>query len=127
MAGGLAVSISLAAAGSVVPGEEAVLAGEADRGGVPPVYDDKGKRDPLWPLVSSSGAIHNYEMEFIISDLNLEGIMFSEQQQSAAIVNGRVVKVADRIGQYTVQDIRPEAVILINGNQRFELRLEKGE
>jgi hypothetical protein len=110
-----------AAAGEAVPETESAEADELF------VYDDKGKRDPLWPLVSSDGVVQNYEMEFMISDLNLEGIMFSGERQSAAIVNNRIVKEADRIGQYTVHEIRPEAVILINGNQYFELRLKKGE
>jgi len=40
-----------------------------------PLYDDHGRRDPLWPLVTSSGAVMNYESEVFVCDLVLEGII----------------------------------------------------
>jgi hypothetical protein len=33
------------------------------------IYDDHGKRDPLWALVTPSGAVMNYETEVFVSDM----------------------------------------------------------
>lgn len=91
------------------------------------VYDDHGKRDPLWPLVSNLGTVINYETDFIISDLALEGTMFDTDGSGLAIVNGKIVKVNDQIGQFTVLKIDKESIILSKGDQTFELKLKKGE
>jgi hypothetical protein len=91
------------------------------------VYHDHGRRDPLWPLVSSDGVIHNYETEFMASDLALEGVFYSNPGTSAAIINGSVVREGDRIGQYLVQEIGSAKVVLSQGNERIELRLQKGD
>lgn len=94
---------------------------------VPFAYDDRGQRDPLWPLVSADGIIKTFETELLMSDLNLEGILYTGPGTSAAIVNGRVVRVNDQVGPYTVREIGAESVILADGDQRFELRLKKGD
>ena len=58
------------------------------------VYDDHGKRDPLWPLVSSTGSIINYDKEFQASDLKIEGVILGVNGQNLAIINGQIVKKA---------------------------------
>ena len=90
-------------------------------------YDDAGKRDPFWPLVEAGGTVRTYESDFLISDLALEGIMYSPNNQGAAIINGRVVKSGDTIGHYEVTEVMENSVILIKGDERYELRLKKGE
>jgi hypothetical protein len=91
------------------------------------VYDDQGRRDPFWQLVSPSGAILNYETEFLITDLALEGIMAGEDGQNYAIINGRILKAADVIGQFIVERIDDNGIILKMGTQKFELKLKKEE
>jgi hypothetical protein len=91
------------------------------------VYDDNGRRDPLWPLVNSSGAILNYESEFLITDLALEGIMGGTGGENLAIINGRVLKPNDTIGEFTVTRIGEDSIVLKKGKQKFELKLKKGE
>ena len=91
------------------------------------LYNDHGKRDPLWPLVTVSGAIMNYETEVFVSDLVLEGIIIGEGGNNLAIVNGVVVKRNDRVGQYTVSEINSSAVVLMKGQEKFTLRLKKEE
>ncbi|MCK4882435.1 MAG: hypothetical protein KAS92_05380, partial [Candidatus Omnitrophica bacterium] len=91
------------------------------------VYDDNGRRDPLWPLVNSNGAILNYESEFLITDLALEGIMVGTDGENLAIINGRVLKANDSIGQFAVERIAGDSIILKKGKQKFELKLKKGE
>ena len=91
------------------------------------VYEDNNKRDPFWPLVSPGGVILNYDKEFRISDLALEGIMAGEDGLNYAIINGRVLKREDTIGQFTVDRIDDNRIILKKGKQKIELKLKKEE
>ncbi len=91
------------------------------------MYDDHGKRDPLWPLVSSTGNIINYDKEFQASDLKIEGIMLGVNGQHLAIINGQIVKKGDQLGSLAVEKIGKNMVILTQGEQKFELKLNKEE
>ncbi len=91
------------------------------------VYNDHGKRDPMWELVTPNGAIQNYDSDFEVSDLVLEGVMLDQRNNSLAIINGKVLKVKDLIGPYTVSAIQKDVVILLKGDQKLELKLKKGE
>ncbi len=91
------------------------------------VYDDRGRRDPLWRLVSPSGAILNYETDFLITDLSLEGIMAGKDGKNYAIINGRILKTADVIGKFTVENIGDNKIVLKKGKRKFELKLKKEE
>lgn len=90
-------------------------------------YEDDGKRDPFWKLVSPSGAILNYETDFLITDLALEGIMAGKDGQNYAIINGRILKPTDSIGQFVVEQIDDNRIVLKKGRQKFELKLKKEE
>ena len=91
------------------------------------VYDDHGKRDPLWELVTPQGVINKYDAELEINDLMLEGTMLDTQSGSLAIINGQILKINDKIGPYTVANIETNTVILIRDNQKYQLKLKKGE
>ena len=91
------------------------------------VYDDRGRRDPFWKLVSPSGSILNYETDILISEMTLEGIIFDPQGKSFAIINSNVVKPNDRIGMYVVQAIEPRKVTLLKEQEKFILELKKEE
>lgn len=93
----------------------------------PFVYDDHGRRDPLWPLVNPNGTILNYESEFLITDLALEGIMAGTDGENLAIINGRVLREQDTIGQFSIERIGEDSIVLKKGRQKFELKLKKGE
>jgi hypothetical protein len=88
-------------------------------------YDDHGKRDPFWPLVGESGNIISYETDFAVTDLVLEGIMAGTEGSHIAIINGRIVKTGDVLGNFTILDVQPESVIIKSENLKFELKLEK--
>lgn len=88
-------------------------------------YDDHGVRDPFWPLVSSSGTIINYGQDVSVADMILEGIV-SNGRAYTAIINGSVVEVGDSVGQYSIQSIESNKVILSKENEVFELDLKKG-
>lgn len=90
-------------------------------------YDDKGKRDPFWALVSSTGMIMNYDSDFLITDLALEGIMAGEDGKNFAIINGQILKAEDTIGQFLVERIDDDRIVLRKGKQKFELKLKKEE
>jgi len=89
------------------------------------VYDSKGKRDPFMPLVTSQGYIVNVEEELFASEMNLEGIIYDAQGYSLAIINGKVVKVGDNIGSYTVLESSQSTVILAKETEKYILELKK--
>lgn len=91
------------------------------------IYNDHGKRDPLWPLVSPAGNIINYDKEFQATDLKIEGIISAANGQNLAIINGQVVRKNDQVGPLTVTEIRKDTVILTQGQQEFELKMNKEE
>ena len=91
------------------------------------VYDSHDKRDPMWPLVSTEGVIINYDNNLLISDLSLEGIMLGEGNDGLAIINGRVVKINDDIGDFIIVGIELDKVFLLRGQKKFELKLKKEE
>lgn len=89
-------------------------------------YDDRGLRDPFWPLVSSSGTIVNYGQDVSVTDMILEGIVASGNGIYTAIINGSVVEVGDLVGQYEVIGIEEKKVILSKDTEIFDLNLKKG-
>ena len=89
-------------------------------------YEDHGKRDPFWSLVSPSGTIVNYDNELELSDLALQGVMAGVDGQNLAIINGRILKLNDQIGEYVVTEISKEYVILKKEEQELLLKLKKG-
>src|SRR5580698_5980062 len=88
------------------------------------VYNDHGKRDPFIPLVSSAGMVVTYDEDLSVNDLVLEGIVADASGNNVAIVNGKVVKVHDQVGQYTVDVIALDHVEFLKGTQRFILKIK---
>jgi len=91
------------------------------------VYNDHNRRDPLWQLVSPSGVILNYETDFLITDLALEGIMSGEDGKNYAIINSRILRATDAIGQFIIERIDDDRIMLKKGGKKFELKLKKEE
>ncbi len=89
-------------------------------------YNDHGQRDPFWPLLSSGGAIVNYDSNFSVSELVLEGII-ADGKSRLAIINGSIVEEGKRLGNYTVQQVLPDSVILTVGSETTVLHLKKEE
>lgn len=91
-------------------------------------YDDRGRRDPLWPLVSPAGNIIDYEKkEFQFTDLKLEGIISGTGDQNLAIINGQILKVNDQVGTFVVTNIGKDEVVLMKDQREFRLELKKEE
>ena len=91
----------------------------------PFVYDDKGKQDPFLRLVSSTGAIVNFDGELLISDMALEGIIAGENGVNVAVINGIIVKTNDQLGPYQVKKVESDGVILQKDKERFVLKLRR--
>jgi len=89
-------------------------------------YDDHGKRDPFWPLVSPAGTFISYESDLTISDMILEGISSDATGSYIAIINGTVVRTNDKIGLFKVAQITSDQVILVQDKEKFILNLTKG-
>ena len=88
------------------------------------VYDDHGKRDPFWNLVTPAGVVMNYD-SVQISDLTLAGIISGKDGENWAIINNTIVRPNDKIGPFVVNKIEQDKVFLINGQQSFVLKIKK--
>lgn len=91
------------------------------------LYNDRGARDPLWPLVSSSGIILNYDTDYLITELSLEGIIVDAHGKNVAIINGQILEEKGQIGQFVVDKISSETVTLNKHGQIFELKVTEEE
>ena len=92
----------------------------------PFVYDKHGKRDPFGPLVSSSGALITYDSDITATDMILEGIVADAEGNNLAIINGKIVKIGNQMGAYTIETIYADHVDLVKGTERQTLKLKKG-
>ena len=90
------------------------------------LYASHDKRDPLVPLVDKKGrpvAVVEGGIQFKISDLSLEGIIWDETKP-LAIINDEVVGCGDKVSGVTVVKIEKDKVILNYQNETFELKME---
>ena len=92
----------------------------------PFVYNENGKKDPFAPLVSSEGSLISFETEATVSDIILEGIVFDAAENNLAIINGKIVRVGDKILSFKVKKISGKQVELINGEEIVIVKLKKG-
>ena len=89
------------------------------------VYNENGKRDPFGPLVSSSGTLITYDSDMTATDMVLEGIVLDAKGNNLAIINGKIVKLGEQMGSYTVEFISNDYVNLVKGQEHLKLKLKK--
>lgn len=90
------------------------------------LYASHDKRDPFVPLVDKKGrpvAVLEGGIQFKISDLSLEGIIWDETKP-LAIINDQVVGCGDKVSGVTVVKIERDKVILNYQNESFDLKME---
>ena len=90
------------------------------------LYASHDKRDPFIPLVDRKGrpvAIVEGSLQFKVSDLSLEGIIWDETKP-LAIINDQVVGCGDKVSGVTVVKIEKDKVILNYQNESFDLKME---
>ena len=91
-------------------------------------YVSEDKRNPFIPLVTSDGKLLKLDVESENrKGLILEGIIYDKAGISYAIINSKVVKVGDQLGDEQVLKIEHNKVILIKNGQTSEIELKKGE
>jgi len=88
-------------------------------------YSAGGKRNPFIPLVTPDGRLRNIQDEEVTSTVHLEGIIFDKNGISYAIVNGEVVKVGNKVGEYQILKIEEKKVTFIKEGQPLEIELKK--
>lgn len=88
------------------------------------VYSDHGRRDPFWSLIKN-GVIVNYDNDIQLADMVLEGIIAGTDGKNLAIINNNIVKANDRIGLFVVDKIEINKVVLMKGQEIFELTIKK--
>lgn len=90
------------------------------------VYDAHGKHDPFNALVTTSGSVQIYDSDLTVGDMTLEGVLEDPGGNSAAIINGKIIKVGDLLGPYQVQSIASDHVVLLKDGEGFTLNIKKG-
>lgn len=91
-------------------------------------YDPKNKRDPFIPLVDKEGnLLPEIRPASSAVELNLEGIVWSGNGDSYAIISGLVLRAGEMIGDYTVKNVERSKVILIRAGEIFTLNLSSEE
>lgn len=90
------------------------------------VYDAHGKHDPFNPLVTPTGSVQIYDADLTASDMTLEGILEDPDGNSAAIINGKILKIGEQIGPYLIQSIGSDHVIILKDGEGFTLNIKKG-
>ncbi|MDP8265478.1 MAG: hypothetical protein P9M07_00875 [Candidatus Aceula meridiana] len=91
----------------------------------PFVYDDHGRRDPFWSLISPSGTILSYDVDLDFSDLTLGGVTYDPRGKSVAIINSTIVRTNKEVGGYKVIEIKKTEVILQKDGKMYTLRMRK--
>ena len=100
------------------------VAAGAEKGQVV-TYDSLGYRDPMMPLVTTSGLIRDFGPASTSSDSHLEGIVYDEDDNSLAIIDGEIVTVGDVVGGMRILEIQKDGVIIQKDGQLREIKLEE--
>lgn len=91
-------------------------------------YDSKGKRDPFVPLFSGKSKVSaGLDGVEVPEDINLEGIVIDNANESFAIMNGIVVKDNSEAGNVFIKQIKTKSVIVIINDIEYEVYLKEGE
>ena len=85
-------------------------------------YEAKGKWDPFVPLVRD-GRFIAAPGGGDFSNLTLVGILWDPSGQSLALINDMEAKVGDVLGDYQVQEIRQDGVVLMRDGKPVVLQL----
>jgi hypothetical protein len=56
----------------------------------------------------------------------LEGVVIDPKENNLAIVNGKIVKTGDQLGEYTIGAISYNQVELTKGQEHLVLKLKRG-
>ena len=87
-------------------------------------YDDKGRRDPLLPLVDENG---RYLLEadslYFPAELNLSGILWDPEGKSSALINNQIVKIGESTCGFMIEDITQDSVTVSKDGKEYIISL----
>ena len=87
-------------------------------------YNAHGKRDPFVSLVGvERPTVTKLSDITSVEDMRLEGIVSGAKGEMAAMVNGEIIKVNDKIGDIVVKSITKAGVTLTVGGKEYKLKL----
>ena len=93
------------------------------------IYDSRGKRDPMVPLIGQekiTGAVKLADVASI-DDIKLEGIAGITTGSKSAIINGELVKEKYRAGEIEIKKITKNSVLLTIGGKEYNIKLIEEE
>ena len=88
------------------------------------IYDDKGGRDPFFPLVDERGkylSVSNLGYSF--DNLNLSGILWDAKGESSALINNEVLSVGDSVDGFQITEISQKSVTLGKDGREYTINL----
>lgn len=89
-------------------------------------YDSKDRRDPFVPLVTKEGRITaSLITVYSLKDIVLEGIVWDSKGGSIAIINQDILRENDYVGDYQIDRIESDRVVLKKGDKEFVINLRK--
>jgi len=87
-------------------------------------YEPKDRRDPFVALVREGRFIGGADAGGAdYSALSLAGIVWDPAGRSIALINDTEVKVGDSLGEYEVQEIRSDSVVLVREGKPLVLQM----
>ena len=91
-------------------------------------YDPKGRRDPFVPLVRDGRLVGAPQASSQVESIGpaLSGILWDPGGNSIALINDGEYRVGQAINDYTVQEIRRDAVVLTSGAETLVLQIQFG-
>lgn len=91
-------------------------------------YESRGKRDPFVPLIGTDKpSVVRLEDVTSIEEIILEGIASEAKGRRAAMINGRILKKDDKVGDVEIKKIGERTVTLLISGKRCDIELsEKG-
>ncbi len=87
-------------------------------------YNAHGRRDPFVSLVGSEKPTVTRLADITsVEDMKLEGIVSGAKGEMAAMMNGEIIKINDKIGDIVVKSITKAGVTLTVGGKEYQLKL----
>ena len=85
------------------------------------------KRDPFVPLVGEGSSVYLSTLDMITNekDIRLEGIIYDNVKESAAIINGEVVKEGQEVGFIKVLKIEQSGVSLSLEGKTIQINFDE--
>lgn len=85
------------------------------------LYDSREKRDPFVSLLGRKVRLTDVDLLESINDVKIEGVIVDEEKGSAAIVNGRILRVGDFMGGFQLVAVTHYEVVMARDGKEYTL------